>query len=430
MNITLSVERVKQWSLKGGLAITDQVVFSGANFAFNVLLARWLSSSDYGAFAISFTILLIFYQLHSSLLLDPMSILGPVNHSERLYTYFWEQVRLHFFITVSFGTFVILCTLFYEQFPAANIHVSKVLITLGLVLPFQLLPWLLRRVFYVVLKPAISALGSTVYAFVILIGLFILRWSSLLSTITAVALMGIAGLSGSMTMLLWLKEERRNEKKKNIVTLFKQNWSIAGWLVASAVLVVMAGQAQIFIAANILGIEAAGIVRALQNFAQPMILIVTAFGNLAIPTLSADFGRADFKSFRHKVSIISVASISMASIYWLLLFLLRKPLELFLYGGKYSSYSDLIPIWGIIPLLLAINVAPASALQAFQKAYALLLVSVFWTIASVGSAVLFSNRWGIWGATASAVFGYFVAVTVFLVLYIIWVKKEVTAVRL
>ena len=296
------------------------------------------------------------------------------------------------------------------------------------VLPFLLLPWMFRRSVYILRLPSLAALSSGLYA-IILIGLFVfLRETEIFTTLFVVLSMAIASLLGTGFLFFLLRKdtEIHNIPLKNIAS---GNWNYGRWLIASSLLIIAAGQAQIFIAGSVLGVESAGIVRALQNFAQPMILIVTAFGNLAIPTLSADFGRADFQNFRNKVSIISVASISMASIYLLLLFIFRKPLELLLYGGQYSSYADLIPIWGIVPLLLAINVAPASALQAFQKPYALLLVSAFWTVASVGSAFLFSDLWGIWGVTASAVFGYIVAVTVFAILYRIWVLREITLVR-
>src|SRR5262245_34812666 len=127
MNVSFPMESIKQWGLKSGLGILDQLLFSGANFVFNIFLARWLLPTDYGAFAVSFAILLIFYQLHSSLLLDPMSILGPVKHANHLITYFWTQVRLHFFITTLFGVVMVLGSLLYDQFLATDSHVTDVL---------------------------------------------------------------------------------------------------------------------------------------------------------------------------------------------------------------------------------------------------------------------------------------------------------------
>ena len=52
--------RLKKWALKGGLAVLDQAVFSGANFLSSILLARWLSSINFGEFAIGLAILTFF----------------------------------------------------------------------------------------------------------------------------------------------------------------------------------------------------------------------------------------------------------------------------------------------------------------------------------------------------------------------------------
>ena len=65
------------WFSKGALAVFDQATYSLGNFLLNVLLARWLSSSDYGFFALGFAVLLFFQGLQNALVLEPMSILGP-----------------------------------------------------------------------------------------------------------------------------------------------------------------------------------------------------------------------------------------------------------------------------------------------------------------------------------------------------------------
>jgi O-antigen/teichoic acid export membrane protein len=419
---------LQRWSIKGGFSILDQIFFSGANFFANILLARWLLPEAYGSYSISFSALMFFYQIYFSFILDPMSVLGPANYSIQLKNYLVHQLKLHFIILIPISTLgFMVYWLINGFFPSSNGILLNLTIMLG-VLPFLLLPWMFRRAVYVLRLPGLAALSSGLYA-IILISLFIvLRATAIFTTLFVILSMAVASLLGTGFLFFLLRKdaEIHNISLKNIVN---ENWNYGRWLIASSLLVIVAGQAQIFIAGSVLGVEAAGIVRALQNFAQPMILVVTAFGNLAIPALSADFGRADFKNFRSKVSIISGVSISIAGIYLLLLFIFRKPLELLLYGGQYSAYSDLIPVWGIVPLLLAINVAPASALQAIQKPYALLLVSLFWTMASVGSAFLFSVLWGIWGVTVSAVFGYLIAVTVFVILYRIWVVKEIASVR-
>lgn len=422
MDISLPMESIKQWSFKGGLGILDQLFFSGANFVFNIFLARWLLPTEYGIFAISFAILLIFYQLHSSVLLDPMSILGPVKHAHNLYTYFWAQVRLHFFVTALFGVIIVLGSLFYHQFFDTNSRVADVLMIMGLVLPLQLLPWLLRRIFYILQKPGIAALGSSVYALINIAGLYFLRWTSTLLSSTAIMLLGVAGLLGSIVMAFWLKGARIESKRITMLTLFKENWFIAGWLVASAGLVVVAGQAQVFISGSLLGLREAGAVRVLQLFIQPAILILNALAALMLPVLASDFGQGNIQALKKRVNTLIVRLLAISIPYEIILLLFAMNIEHFLYQGKFSAYAGLIPIWGLIPIILSINLGHSFSLQAVQRPYALLIVSVFWVFTSVCLGVWFTTLWGVWGVTLSTLAGYVVNLCCFAFLYYRWVR--------
>ena len=39
------------------MALADQALFAGSNFILNIVLARWLSPNDYGAFGVAFSML-------------------------------------------------------------------------------------------------------------------------------------------------------------------------------------------------------------------------------------------------------------------------------------------------------------------------------------------------------------------------------------
>lgn len=424
----LSRKIISRWGVKGGLGILDQGLFSGANFFTNVLLARWLIPEAYGLYSIAFSLLLFLYQIYFSLILEPMSVLGPVRYSTQLRNYLVHQFKLHFIILlpVSVAGLMIYWAVSIQS-PVPQSILTNLSVMLA-VLPFLLMPWIFRRAAYILGLPGLAALSSGLYAIILLSFFIFLQMAGIFTALSVILSTALAGLLGTGFAFFAFKKDAE-VKSISFKKLVSENWYYGRWLMASSLLVIAAGQAQIFVAGSVLGAESAGVVRALQNFSQPMILVVTAFGNMAVPAFSSDLGRADLRSFRSKFSVVSVASISMAVIYLLLLIIFGTRLELLLYGGLYSSYADLIPVWGLIPVLLAINVAPASALQAYQKPQALLLVSIFWTIASVSSGFLFSDFWGIWGLTVSAVFGYVVAVTVFAILYRIWLVQEISSTR-
>ena len=64
------VDRLKYWTTRGFWAVTDQALFAVSNLVINVLLARWLSPREYGAFVTAFVVLLLVGVAHSSLIVD------------------------------------------------------------------------------------------------------------------------------------------------------------------------------------------------------------------------------------------------------------------------------------------------------------------------------------------------------------------------
>jgi hypothetical protein len=69
LGFELTAGRVKTWGIKSGLSILDQGLISSSGFLLSLMLARWLSSEVYGAFAVAYATLLFLTGFHSVLLL-------------------------------------------------------------------------------------------------------------------------------------------------------------------------------------------------------------------------------------------------------------------------------------------------------------------------------------------------------------------------
>src|SRR4051812_24380303 len=93
-----SFRRALAGGFKLSVAVADQAVFSGANFVLNLLLARWLSASEFGAFALAYAIFLFLAGFHNVFLLDPASVLGPSSFRDVTASYVRTLVRLNFAI--------------------------------------------------------------------------------------------------------------------------------------------------------------------------------------------------------------------------------------------------------------------------------------------------------------------------------------------
>ncbi|MGH7626911.1 MAG: hypothetical protein ACREOJ_16545, partial [Gemmatimonadaceae bacterium] len=92
-----------RWAGRGVWAITDQGLFAVSNFAMNILLARWLTPTEYGAFAIAYSVFLLFGTLHTALLTEPMLIFGSVKYEADFAAYMRVLLRGHWLISGAGG---------------------------------------------------------------------------------------------------------------------------------------------------------------------------------------------------------------------------------------------------------------------------------------------------------------------------------------
>src|SRR3954465_8649412 len=94
------IANIKRWAGKGSLALIDQAFISGSNFLVSILLARWSSAPEYGAFAVAFAIFLLLSQFQQSVLLEPMSVFGGSYSGGRLKRYYGSLLHMHTRIAV------------------------------------------------------------------------------------------------------------------------------------------------------------------------------------------------------------------------------------------------------------------------------------------------------------------------------------------
>ncbi len=422
MFMNISLERMRRWGLMGGMAILDQGVFSGGNFLSNILLARWLYPEDYGAYAIGFAISIFFLQLIMSYILEPMAVLGTSSYGENLKDYLGAQLRLYFVMIVPLSLLFTVVVYFFRQF-GGNPLVCNILMAMGLSICFTLLPWMLRRAFYILGRPDISVKGSIIYAVLLITFVNFVKRFDILTGLSAVFTVALSGLIAGFFLA---KEVGWNVIAKSVIPLrsvFLENWAFGKWLLASGLLITIGGQAQIFLSGALLGIESAGIVSAMQALSQPMTLSITAISAMVTPNLAADFAKADFVSFKNKAISMTVILTILASIYELLLFLFKTPLESFLFGGKFTANADLIPIWGLTPLIMAMVSGMQYSLLAAKRPYAILIASLLWVPLTLGSGTVLTRYWGLLGVAWSTVFGYLVLGLVLTFLYWYWLRK-------
>jgi O-antigen/teichoic acid export membrane protein len=270
--------------------------------------------------------------------------------------------------------------------------------------------------------------GSGGYLACILLGLWFLRSKDLLDVFSAFLLMAAASIPAAVVLLLQLhviggKLLRPVSSKQVLV----ENWRYGRWLVASAVLFTITSQVQTYATAGFLGLEAAGILRAMQIPSLLMTQIVTAVGLMALPVMAQDFGVGLIDRLRKKVVLCTLALTGMAVSYALLLAIFAKPLEYMLYGGKFASVSWLIPALGLVPVFTAFANGYSMALRAVQKPHFDLVANAVSAPIGLITAVVFIRAWGVGGAAVSIAAGFAVYALVFFLSFWRWTTQVTIA---
>ena len=422
--LELTPDRIRVWGFRSSVAILDQGLTSGSSLVLNLLLARWLPTETYGAFAVAFAGFLFASGFHNVLLLEPMSVFGPTRYAGQLRSYFRSNVTAHAALVGPLSALVLLGGV------AMAFHGSQqlagALLGGGIALPFLLLLWLVRRMCYVGQRPSVALFASSFSLIVISGGLFGLHERRALTPFTAFALTGVASLFASLLLLRQLGVVGLTSSQgpsPSWTQVLRENWNYGRWLVASTTLFSAFSQTQTFLVAGFLGLSAAGVLRAMQMPALVMTQIVTAMGLVVLPSMSYDFGLGRFHQLRMKASVTAFVLTTIALVYAVALFILARSTEHILYGGKYALYSGLIPIFALIPVCTGFAMGYSMALRASQKPHFDLLSNSLAAPVGVLSCVIFLHLWGISGAVASMVLSFATYALVFFWSYSVWAVR-------
>jgi O-antigen/teichoic acid export membrane protein len=400
-------DQVRVWGARSFVSLIDQGLTSGAGFAANVLLARWMPAAEYGAFAVAFAGYLFLTLFHNALLLEPLSVIGPARHATRMREYFRAQLRVHAVLVWPLSAVILAAAWIFLRF-APHSPLIGALVGAGLSLPFLLLLWLARRMCYVLQRPSIAVLGSCVYFVLSLAAIAALRFLAHLTPFTAFCALALGSLAGSALILGRLRTSKADAASANVPwkSAFAENWIYGRWLMGSAALYAISTSTQTFFTAGALGLGAAGVLRAMQIPSQAMTQIIAAIGLLVLPALSYDFGRGQFKRLRHSAVFVSMALGAAAIAFTVCLALGDIRVESLLYGGKYAEYARLIPILALIPVANGLCTGYSMALRASQKPHYDLISNAVAAPVAVLSTIFLVHRWGLFGAGVSMVLSF------------------------
>jgi O-antigen/teichoic acid export membrane protein len=397
----VSWRQILSWTTKGSLAIADQGLFAGSNFLLNVLLARWLSPADYGAFALAYSVFWLFGVFHSAILTEPMLVFGPGKYRERFPEYLGILLRGHFALMLP-GAALLAATAFllgWLYSPA----VERALLALALAGPFILLLWLLRRAFYVRLNPGWSAVGGVVYLAILLAGVLALRSAGRLSPATGFLAMAAASLITCLVLFALLRPKLATDSS-TMRAVATDHWRYGKWSAATAGPGWFSSGVYFLVLPAWFGLEAAGALKALLNLATPAQHTVLALGGLLLPGLVRDRDRGGLRAMSRTMKLSLAVFLSGSACYLAVLCGFRLQIFHFLYGSKYTAYGFWpVLLVGLLPFGVGIGGVLGSALRAVERPDTVFWAVVASSIVTLAVGVPLAAIFGVSGALAGLV---------------------------
>jgi O-antigen/teichoic acid export membrane protein len=383
---------ISKWLAGGVWAVADHALFSGANFAVVLLLARWLPEESFGAFSVAYSVFLLVGVLHNSLLGEPLTVLGPGVYRDRFRSYLATLVELHLLFTAAAALLLAIIAILALR---GSPPLAEALAAAGLASPFALLPWLIRRAGYAMVDPRNAALSSAAYLPLVLGGMYVVEQAGLLTTGAAYAVFATAGLASSIfTAAHGAVDDGQPIARRDVVAAHLRYgvWAAAGQLPAWA-----ATNLAFLVLPIWFGVAAAGTLRAAIALLLPAFYLNSILATLIVAPLVR---ARDTPLFRRVTLAVACCNAGGALVYGGVVALAAPRLVPLAFGERFSIEPAWIAALGVTAALAGVREALLAAMRALERTD-----RVFWAqIAFAGLTVVWLP-FVPWHGVAAVIYG-------------------------
>ena len=398
------LQKLKRMGGKGILAVADQGLISASNFALSILLGRWLEPSQYGAYALAFSILMFLLLIYQAMVLEPMAVFsgGVYAHSLRGYlrSLLWIHLTLSVAIAAILGSAAVSVYLWWNA-----TGIAGALAGITLAAPCILLFWLARRSFYMELSPARAAAGAVIYCILVGGGIILSAWTHHISVFVAFAVMSLAALVTSLYLFWHLRTalSADTETAPALQEVWRRHWAYGRWAIATQLCNWVPYYMYYPVLTQFQGMAASGSLRALMNLSLPMEQTCTALSILFLPLSARTFKHSGAAAAAKLTEKITALFVGGALLYWLVILPFRTPIMDILYKGKYLEVAGLIPWLALGITLWAASFGPAIILRSMEDPSAVFWARLSATILSVLIGVPLTWKLGLMGVMISLI---------------------------
>lgn len=412
--------RILPWAAKGGFALTDQGLISGSNFVVSILLARWLTADQYGAYAVAFGIFVLLTVLYQSLILEPMAVFGGSTYRDNLREYLRILLWAHLVLSAVICS-VLGCWAAVARGMDPGSALPAALAGIAIASPLVLLFWLARRTFYLELSPAHAAVGAIWYCAFAMGGIFLAKRWGVISPFWAFVSIALAALATSCLLLRHLTANLQPKTADlHLAEVSRKHWTYGRWALIANVASWVPAYLFYPLLSSFAGLAASGQLKALMNFVAPLQQTQAALGMLFLPyaaRLQGERAGKNGASLNRKITVITLAG---AFSYWAVILWFKAPVFHMLYSGRYLDVAHFLPFVAVGSILWAAAFGPTVVLRAMEAPRLVFLAYAVATALSLVVGIPATRAFGLWGA----ILGVNVSDAISLILMVVLLKRR------
>lgn len=411
---------------KLGFAIFDQAFFAVSSFIINILLARWMTPEQYGAFAVAYAWFLLPTNFYEAALIEPMNVFGAGKYSDHFQKYLGFIFRGHGILALLVSA--VLLVGFALSYTYDSPVVAAAILGSAIAAPFLLMRLLTRFPFYVISRPDWPVRGSIIYLIVSVAGLLAIYQIGWLNALTAFIVMGLASLPGSIYLTVsGLKPDFR--AKRDIMTsreIIEDHWDYGKWSTLTRAMHWITTNIYVIVLPMIMTLEASGAIKALTNLVMPIAMAISAMTALLLPNFARRFKSGGIQALNHAVSNMIKLYLVLIAPYMVAMVVFGSWVVNFLYNGFYDEYIS-------IPLFIALSIQIflqgiisilSASLRASGNVKLAFLSKILPTVVTLTVGLFLIWRYAFAGAIVSPVFVHVTMLSALLWYYRDMVKNQ------
>jgi O-antigen/teichoic acid export membrane protein len=383
-------------------AIADQGLFAISGMVISLLLARWLSPSEYGIFVLGYSSFWLYGTVHAAFFLQPLIVLGSGRYRDSFPAYVAALLKTHWQISMLVSVFLVILGILAWLLHAMPL--AFLFWCFSITGPIILFQEILRRTSYPLKAPHLASYAGAMYFLVVIMGSSILCQMNVLSATSALGLLGVGSFFSAIWLLSQLKlGNAQHEEPISPSLILRTHWAFGKWNIGASVCAWTLANIYYFILSWQHGLEDTAALKALLLIFMPILHTIVAIPRVLTVRLVRE---KDSINFTQTVRSVLFALGMGSALYAILVSHYRQPIVSWLFNGQFDAYVDQLWLIGIIPILLAISSVLGATLQAWERPDVQFYTLLFSVLLSLPIGFLLTKFFGLTGAITGMILSY------------------------